>query len=797
MNKKFYILGAGPIGLVTAWKLLENGFSVEVVEKLDRVGGMCRTWKWRDFLVDTGPHIYHTPDKNLADFWEKEFGDLFIKSEFWCQNVRGKNFNEYWDYPISWQSISKYPKSLRQKVVSEIESRQKEGRAKANSYQQYIDSQVGPTLRKMFFDEYPEKVWGIPTTSLTPEWAPKRIELREKTTPFYHQQWNAVGRYGTGCVYERISDMILGLGGKIRLNSEVKSIIYRGKDITGVKLSKGKDIKINSDDRIISSLPINLTAYFFGYKSKLQFRGICSVYLAFDKEQVIPGRNHWLYYGSPRVVFNRVTEPKKMSPDIAPPDQTYLVTETTFSRGDDFDSLSDQHIFDTVIEGIETVGLAKANEVVGFSINKEYFVYPIQYTGYQEELAKTKSAISQFDQLFSLGTGGDFNYADSQILFHKALDLVDSIVRSEKSNSLLDQELKRVVKCTPNQIVDINGKKIGDGQPAYIIAEAGLNHNGSLKLAKTLVDKAAEAGCDAVKFQTYRASNRVSSEVKSVKYAESTVGLEENLLQVFEKLEMSFGDQKKLFSYARRKQIEIFSTPFDTESADFLDTLGVSMFKIASMDLVNLPLISHIAKKGKPIILSTGMSSLAQVDEAVNCILEQNNSNIILLQCNSSYPAAPEDMNLEVINTYKQSFRVPAGLSDHTFGLFVSTVALVMGANVIERHFTLDKGMEGPDHILSSEPEEMGDLVRIAKQIPLVRGSGIKTIQPDEYFTLNAQRKSLYAGTDIKAGQRISKDMVSIKGPGGGLLPKYLSIVIGKKAQVDVPKDHPLTWEAI
>jgi sialic acid synthase SpsE len=230
---------------------------------------------------------------------------------------------------------------------------------------------------------------------------------------------------------------------------------------------------------------------------------------------------------------------------------------------------------------------------------------------------------------------------------------------------------------------------------------------------------------------------------------------------------------------------------------DFLESLDVNVYKVASMDLVNLPLIRRVAQTQKPIILSTGMSSLGQIEEAVEVVRQEGNPNLVLLQCNSSYPAAPEEMNLNAISTLKHSFNVPVGLSDHTFGLFVAHTAIAIGADVVERHFTLDRAFEGPDHILSSEPDEIAELVAMAKKIPAVLGDGSKRIQPNEYDTLNTQRKSLYAACDISKGVTIMEHMVAIKGPGGGLLPKYFEIVVGRTAKVDIEEDYPITWEVV
>ena len=793
-KRKAIILGAGPIGLIAGWKLLENGWSVEVYEKENIVGGMCRTWEWGEFLLDTGPHIYHTPDQELAKFWEDEFGDLFVKGEFWCKNIIGDNFNEYWDYPLSWESISRYPKALKEKVLGDLEAINEESKAKARNYSEYMKAQVGPTLSKMFFTTYPEKIWGIPTAEMTPDWAPKRLEFRHKVTPFYHNQWNAAGKFGTGCIYERIKDGLLKLRGKLSLNYEITNIIPDGNNLSKIEFSNGEKLQIKKQDVIISSLPITTTARFLGYESKLSFRGICSIYLAYNRPLILPEGIHWLYYDSDKLYFNRITEPKKLSQFVAPSERTYLTAEITYSMGDKIDLMEPDLLMQQVAEQVEMAGLAKRDELIDSTINKEAYVYPLQYTGYQEELAKTRSVISKFQQVYSMGTGGDFNYADSQILFHKAFDTVAILCGKDFSST---QVIRQTPRCTLNRSVMINGRKMGDGERAYIIAEVGLNHNGSLQIAKQLIDAAVKAGCDAVKFQTFKAESRISRKVKSVKYAETIIGMEETLFDIFDRLSMSFDKQKQLFEYAQDKKIEIFSTPFDFESVDFLESMGVSVFKVASMDLVNIPLIKYIAKIGKPIILSCGMSTLGQVEEAVDAVVQSGNPNLILLHCNSSYPATPEEMNLNVIKTLKQCFNVPVGLSDHTFGLFVSHTAIAIGSDIIERHFTLDRTMEGPDHILSSEPDEIAKLVQTAIKVPAILGNGVKSIQPNEYDTLNTQRKSLYAGCNIKQEQVITEDMIAIKGPGGGLLPKYLDIVIGRVAKQNIEEDYPITWENI
>ena len=793
-KNKAIILGAGPAGLVTAWKLLQKNWEVEVYEKANIVGGMCRSWKWNNFDVDTGPHIFHTPDKDLEKLWEKHFGDLLLKGEFWCKNIKGEKFDEKWTYPLSWESIKKFPKKIKNKILGEIKNIDPEDKARAKSFEEYMLGQIGPTLTNIFFHKYPEKIWGIKTNQMCANWAPKRIEIRNTNTPFYHGQYSAVGKFGTGSVYNRIADYIKKLNGKIILNHTVTGIETNKNLISNLIFNNKKKIKVSQNVTVISTLPITIAARFLGQKSNLKFRGIKSIFMIYNKKQIIEGKDQWLYYDSEKILFNRVTENKKLSKFIGPKNQTLLTAEITFSKGDKIDKYDNKKLINEIKKQFEIVGLAKKEDFSDASINAEYFVYPVQDVGFSEELSKIKNNINKFEKFYSIGTGGDFNYADSQVLFHKAFDLVEILTDKESSSS---QVIKIANVPNPKKIVYLNKKAVGENNKPYIIAEIGLNHNNSVKLAKETIDLAVKCGCDAVKFQSYKKDSRVSKEVKSEKYVEKIIGLEESISEMFNRLALSEKDHKEIFKYARKKNIEVFSTPFDVESLNFLEKLNVNFYKIASVDLVNLPLIKKVAETNKPIILSCGMSNIGQVEEAVHTVYSTGNNKVILLHCNSSYPSDPEDMNLKVIETLKKNFGVPVGLSDHTFGVFVSQLAITLGANIIERHFTKDRMMEGPDHILSSDFNEMEKLVKSSYQIPKILGNGIKKIQPSEYLTLNMQRKSLYANRDITKGEIIKDSMISIKGPGGGLLPKYKEMVVGRKAKLNILKDNPIMWKSI
>ena len=789
-----YILGAGVSGFVTGWKLLERGWNVEIIEREPFYGGMARTWKWNEFLIDVGPHLYHTPDPAVVEFWEREFGDLFVKGDFWCKNVRGDNFDEYYEYPLSYEAISRYPVDLRQKIFQELEQVNPEDCAKASSYREYVRGLVGPTLQGMFFEEYPEKIWGLSTEEMTPLWAPKRVELRQKDTPFYHGQWNAVGKYGTGCICDRMYEKIVALGGRVRLGQGVRGLGVRGTLIDQILLDGDERIEVNSHDVVVSTIPINVLSRFLEIPCPLTFRGITSVYLAFNREFVLPEGVHWLYYGSPKVCFNRVSEQKKLSPECAPSGKTCITAEITYSQNDAIDKMSSEELIERVLTQIEEVGLAGREEFIDGSVNRQPAVYPLLNKDYQHVLAGVQARLQGFSQLYSIGTTGEFSYADTQILFVKAFDLVDLLTDQHSEFSQVKRK-QTVVKL--NKKVKLGQRSIGDGERPYIIAEAGLNHNGSLNMALELIDKAAEVGCDAVKFQTYQSSQRVSSKVKAVRYAETIVGTEETLLEMFARVELTREQHEKLFGYAADRGIEIFSTPFDFESVDLLESLDVGFYKIASFDLVNVPLLRYVASTGKPLILSTGMSTLGDIEIALDTVRGEGNINVALLHCVSAYPAAPENMNLNAIRTLKQSFNIPVGLSDHTLGTMVAQIALAIGADAIERHFTLDRTLEGPDHTLSSEPSEMRDLVRCATLVNDILGDGVKQIQPPEYDTINTQRKSLYAAVDILEGKVITAEQVVVKGPGGGLQPRYVDIVVGRPARRNVEADHPITWEDV
>jgi len=550
-KNKAIILGAGPTGLITAWKLLEADWDVKIIEKNSISGGLCRSWKWNDFIMDTGPHIFHTPDKTLKNFWKKNFNDLLVEGKFSCKNVKGKNFDEFYDYPLSIEGLDKFDKNLKSKIKNELKKcNKKDQRYKAKNYKEYIDSFIGPSLRKMFFEKYPKKIWGIDTKHMTPDWAPNRIKFRDKILPFYQEEYVAVGKYGTGCIYDRIKDLIIKKGGKFSFNENVKGLKSNENKIVEISTSK-KNYKIKLNEVVISTLPISLTSKFLGKPNNLKFRGVCSVYLFYRVNEILPKNHHWLYFDSERLIFNRVTENKKLSKFVAPKNKSYLTAEITYSQGDKFSKLSSDLVIKKVTEQLGMTGLVDNKKLIGSSINYEPFVYPVQFSDYKNEVVKVKSFVESFDNLFSLGAGGEFNYADSQILFHKSFDLVNSLVN--RQNNFIN-DAKDVNTVNFNSKVKIGNKIIGERNKTFIVAEAGLNHNGSFNIAKKLIDNAKEINCDAIKFQSFLPNSRVSKFIKSEKYAEKVIGTQESISELFQRLSLNFKTQKKIFDYAKKKK---------------------------------------------------------------------------------------------------------------------------------------------------------------------------------------------------------------------------------------------------
>ena len=325
----------------------------------------------------------------------------------------------------------------------------------------------------------------------------------------------------------------------------------------------------------------------------------------------------------------------------------------------------------------------------------------------------------------------------------------------------------------------------------FIIAEAGVNHNGSSDIAKELIDAAVKAGADAVKFQTFKAANLVSKTAQKADYQKQTTDVEESQFEMIQKLELDVDTHKELISYCKHKNILFLSTPFDHESIELLHKLGLEVFKIPSGEITNLPYLRHIGSLNKRVILSTGMANLGEIEAAINVIMEagSNRKNITILHANTEYPTPMEDVNLKAMVTIGNAFNTNYGYSDHTLGIEVPIAAVALGASIIEKHFTLDKNMPGPDHKASLEPHELISMIQAIRNIEQALGSTVKKPSPSEAKNKSIARKSLVAKTSIKEGEFSTEENLTIKRPGTGISPMRWDEVIGTKAVNNYQED--------
>lgn len=330
-----------------------------------------------------------------------------------------------------------------------------------------------------------------------------------------------------------------------------------------------------------------------------------------------------------------------------------------------------------------------------------------------------------------------------------------------------------------------------------IIAEAGVNHNGDISLARKLIDVAKWAGADIVKFQTFRSEKLVTHAAPKAAYQKKTTGVKESQFEMLKKLELSPQAHRTLFSYCKKKKIKFLSTPFDLESIDLLLSLGMDTFKIPSGELNNLPYLKKIGRQNKRIIMSTGMATLKEVENNLNVLMRSGTKKekITLLHCHSEYPTPMKDVNLKAMLTMKKRFGLAVGYSDHTHGIEVPVAAVAMGATVIEKHFTLDKKMKGPDHKASLNPEELQAMIKAIRNIEQALGDGIKRPSAKEIQNRKVARKSIHITYDLPAGTQLSEEHLIMKRPeSGGISPMKISEIIGKRLSKNVKADHQLSW---
>jgi len=615
--------------------------------------------------------------------------------------------------------------------------------------------------------------------------------LRKKQKAFWAGQFSAIGKFGSGKIWQRCADKIRNKKGKIHLNKRLTSCEVKNHKITKLCFEDGKNYDV-SDKIVISTISLDRICNALNIPCSLVFNSVRLVFIVLSKKYCLPEDVQSIYFAHDNLHFHRATEQKKFSNAGYPDNKTLVTFEVSYNSRKHLGEMSDDKIVKEVFDQFVSIGMAEKKDFIkGFSI-KLPSVNPIMTLGFEEKLAVINSKINRVENLHIAGGAAEFTYGDVQSMVARGWDMAELL--SSKHYDI-NKNLKVGSYFKFNEEVEIYNYKVGKKHPTLLIAEIGINHRGNFKLAKQLIDEAKKSGCDIAKIQTYEKGSRISDQSMSAKYVDRTLGMEETFGEMFDRYALNSEEQKNIFEYAHKLNIPIMSTPFDEKSVNQLVDLGVKAFKIASFDLVNIPLLRYVASTKLPMILSTGMSGMSEIEDAVEAISKEKNPNLVLLHCVSAYPADYSDANLFALETLRKAFKVPVGFSDHSISLLSSTVALSLQADVIERHFTLDRFMEGPDQILSSEPKEMKELVNLRNKVFLALGSGIKKPAAIEIQQINKQRKSLYSKKIIKKGETLTLDNITIKGPGLGLLPKYFPIILGKKATREILQDSAITFD--
>ncbi len=345
--------------------------------------------------------------------------------------------------------------------------------------------------------------------------------------------------------------------------------------------------------------------------------------------------------------------------------------------------------------------------------------------------------------------------------------------------------------------VRIGDRLVGPGEPVFIVAEAGVNHNGQVDLGKKLIDLAKVSGADAVKFQTFSTEKVITKYAEKADYQKLATGPVESQFDMIKKLELSHEEFTELFNHAKKKNIFFLSSPFDRDSVDLLDNLRVPVFKVASGEITNFPLLQYIAGKKKPIILSTGMSTIEETRDAIDTIRKSGVRDIVLLHCITGYPARIEDANLRTIVTLRDKFKLPVGFSDHTLSIAVPVAAVALGAVLVEKHFTLDRNLPGPDHKASLAPDQLKEMIAAIRDVEKALGTGRRKLTEDEEKIKNLVRRSVVARVNIARGEVITESMLDTKRPGTGIHPRHMNMIIGKRARRNIRRDEQIALEEL
>lgn len=791
MVKDYLIIGAGISGLTLALEFVRAGKSIRIIEGSNAVGGLAKSIPYSEYSIDFGPHLYHSAHSEIIDYWRGLVGESLVSKDFYGGNYRD---GKIYDYPVNTETAQEqYSTEEYNKILNELSEVDDKQLSNAENYHDYVRSLAGDFLATQFFTRYPKKLWGIDTKELSARFAPRRIEIREKRLPFHSGPGRFAGIIEGGCglLAEKMKDEIISLGGEIILNSKIVDIVIDDKKNISRLLDSGGTTYDTDNSCVISTIPVTGLCELLSYPTDLYFRHIMLVNIVIRGSDPFPEKYDWLYFDDEDIAFHRVGVQTRFSRQGIQDDIHILCCEIAFNSQDilDVSELEKQ-----CIDSLSSMQLLNQDSIVNVHSFDIGPVYPGYYVGHELELNRIFGKLGMHRNLYQTGSLADYAYSDLQVLTAKSIDLARELITL--SSDTHSELIKASAIIKPSQDFCFGRSKITNDpiEKPYVIAEIGLCHNGSVELCKELISISKDHGFSSAKIQTYQ-PGRISKKSRTSRYFEETLDQEESISDQIDKLIFSEYELLEIFEYANSIDFDLFSTPFDVSSANVLNSLDVPGFKISSMDLVNIPLIKHVARFGKPIILSTGMATVGEIESAIDAVLSEGNKNLAVLHCVSSYPCPIEAANLSRINLIRDTFGVISGFSDHTVEDFTPAFSMTLGARVIEKHVTLNKGLDGPDHNFSLVPAEMKSMMDLINSMhSAMNGNGFRTSD----IELNAKsnlRRSLYANGNLSRGDVMTYENIAVKSPGDGIPVKYMSLILGKRIIRNVEDDFPLSWE--
>jgi len=773
---KALILGAGPSGISLAWFLVKKNWDIDIIDMKDKVGGLARSTEkiinGKKVNLDSGPHIFHTSDRQIIKIWQDNFQDFFNSRELFAANCKGKDFNDFHDYPISKEGLKKKGFELKNLINNN------KNHFLFNNYRDYMKSRVGELIEKEYFRNYPQKLWGISTEKMRADWAPKRIEIRDRILPFFHGQWCSTSLSGSGSVYNKISEEIIQSRGQIHLNTKINDLEISNNKILNIRTSN-KTFKVDDKTIVISSVPSIQLGRLLGFKFNPSYRGVI-IFSAIHKFDSFPDKYSWIYFDDPKITFTRVTNFTDLSPKATKGLCIYMY-EVPFDSNLE---ISEEEQIKKLKDSISKIPWLKNSFDQFINIQKEKYVYPIREMNYEKSISKINSKSDLLDNLYRCGTAAEFEYGDVQICFRKSFDLANDLTKKYSENG----KIQPFFNSTNNKSLSIENNSY---QRIRFIAEIGLNHNGSIDLAKKLIDVSKEANADLVKLQLYNSETRANQYTRDAYYQEESDGEGENLYQIFKRCELSLEEMKDLYSYSEKVGIKLFFSAFDRDTVRKAYGICPHLLKISSMDLSNYEVCDEASKLYKKIIMSTGMSTFDDISTSSNFITERiGRENLTLLHCVSSYPMDISSISLGTIKELNK-FSGLVGYSDHSMDSTTSLLAAAFGAKIIEKHITLDKELPGPDHIHSLIPEELKSLVDILHNFNSItsKREGIIGSENKEY---RRQKKGYYYKKDLKKNSTVNFDDLLLLPPCLGDDTFEVSKLIGKKLKSDRKRLDPV-----